>query len=280
MNKTEWLRSLKKFCKDYSINIEHLADILADPKVVPMIRGTAFEFTVKDKLMTLLPEYEVSRPFHNPQSGTEKQDVLIRCGKDGTVIRVECKMASKGEFSFIKKRELYRIRVKCMRSRTLGNEAAKQIAKTSGRKADEHLIHNDQYLPSDFHIVATTIENAFYDTSEDGRYQWNPSKEAIEFLRKLKVDEPEQAFGKIYVALSEKLAATEANEVMCSRKECNNKKGCGFIPNYPEMFFDTNGSVKPPWFPIEEIETLLKQIRQKPFSSPLAGEDGDTPSAE
>ncbi len=266
MTSRTWIERLQAVCEKYAISPEHLDYILEDPKVIPMIRGKAFEFAARDRIASLLPSnsYKVTNPFINPQAGSEKLDVEIRRTSDGKVIRIECKLAKKGDFSFktrtyksFVKQTLYRIRVKCMRSRTLGEKAAEVMAKRTGRTKEDHLIHSDQYLPKDFDFVVTTIANAFFQTDDEGYFVWQPGTEAEHFLSLIGVNNPTTAFDKMYVARSHDVRVALENSFKCTRKKCNNKDTCGFIPNYPEMYFDAGGKVLAPWYPLESIETLL-----------------------
>jgi transcriptional regulator with XRE-family HTH domain len=251
---------IMRFCVEYSINPEFLVEILRDPKVIPMIRGKAFEFLVKDKLEQILQKslYSVSNPFLNPQSGTDKADVKIRREADEKVFLVECKLAQKGEFKVLPKQNGYRVRVKCMRSRTLGEEAAARMAVKTGRSMTEHYVHSDQYLPTEFDFVVTSIANAFYETDNDGAFIWSPPEGTDLFFESLGIRSAHHAYEKVFVARSQDLAANTGNQVLCSRKTCDNKSACGFIPNYPYMFFDHLAQVQPPWYPLEQIERLLR----------------------
>ena len=47
-------QELIDFCELYNLPLEHLGATLKDPKVIPMIRGKAFEFSVKDRLSQVL----------------------------------------------------------------------------------------------------------------------------------------------------------------------------------------------------------------------------------
>lgn len=266
MTSRSWIERLQAVCEKYAISIEHLDYILEDPKVIPMIRGKAFEFAARDRIATLLSEnsYKVSNPFVNPQAGSEKLDVLIRRLSNNKVFSLECKLAKKGDFAFkemtykaLPKQSFYRIRVKCMRSRTLGEKAAEVMAKGTRRTKEEHLIHSDQYLPKDFDFVVTTIANAFFQTDNEGYFVWQPGDAAKTFLSLIGVDTPTSAFDKMYIARSYDLRIASENSFKCTRKKCDKKEACVFIPNYPEMYFDANGKVLTPWYPLESIETLL-----------------------
>jgi transcriptional regulator with XRE-family HTH domain len=253
--------AIEQFCEEYSINPIWLVDILRDPKVIPMIRGKAFGFLVKDKLERILAKslYSISNPFLNPQSGTDKADVKIQREADTKVFLVECKLTQQGEFKVLPKQNSYRLRVKCMRSRTLGEEAAARMSVKTGRSMADHFVHSDQYLPSEFDFVVTSIANAFYETDHDGAFIWNPPEGADLFFESLGIKTANDAYAKVFVALSSDLAAHSENQVLCSRKTCDNKSACGFIPNYPYIYFDHLGQVQHPWFPLEKIETLLSR---------------------
>lgn len=58
-----WIEKVKAFCNTYNIPYEYLAETLYEPKVIPMIRGKAFEFTALLALQNILPssEFEVSK---------------------------------------------------------------------------------------------------------------------------------------------------------------------------------------------------------------------------
>lgn len=69
----EWQEDLNNFCHKYNINLEDLADVLNDPKVIPMIRGKAFEFTVQSLISQILSptKYQVTNPKINAQTGQD-----------------------------------------------------------------------------------------------------------------------------------------------------------------------------------------------------------------
>ena len=51
-------QELIDFCELYNLPLEHLGATLKDPKVIPMIRGKAFEFSVKDRLDSIFSLFE------------------------------------------------------------------------------------------------------------------------------------------------------------------------------------------------------------------------------
>jgi transcriptional regulator with XRE-family HTH domain len=259
MEQTHPYSMLLKYCVEYDIQGSSLIRILRDPKVMPMIRGKGFEFSVEAKLNQILEpqKYTISTPFLNPQSGTEKTDVEVLRRIDGKTFHIECKLAQKGKFHALKKNGGYYFRVKCMRSRTLGEEAAQKMANKTGYTHTDHFIHGDQYLPSEFDFVVTSLANAFYETDDMGNFIWQPKSDGLKFLKSIGIEEANQAFEQIFIAKSSDLAALLINQVQCSRKACTRKSDCGFIPNYPQVFFDVHGNVQKPWYKLEEIEKLF-----------------------
>ena len=232
-----WLNKLESFCQRYNLNIKHITDILNNPKVIPMIRGKSFEFTVKDYLSDILSErYYVTNPRLNAQTGFNDIDVFIINKETGKTYSIECKLAKKGSFR-ARSSNSY-LEVKCMRSRTLGEQAALQRSKSKGISFDALMIHNDQYTAKEFDLVITSIANAFFKTDADGLFFWSPTSEAQFFLKNLGVNDQNDAFFKMYVAKSKHLAANQINQVRCSRKKCL-VLDCNFIPNYPKIYFET-----------------------------------------
>jgi hypothetical protein len=233
-----------------------VTEILNNPKVIPMIRGKSFKFTVQEYLGNLLSNYDVINPRLNPQSGLHDIDVAVIHKSTSSQYSIECKLAKKDSFKNI---TCPTIEIKCMRSRTLGEEAAKRKSQVTGIVASELMIHNDQYIASDFDLVITSIANAFYKTDENGLFFWCPSQEAEPFLDKLNIKSQEEAFLQMYVARSTDLTANQINKIKCSRKKCNNPN-CNFIPNYPKIFFSESGDSLFPWIPIDRIEDLLQSL--------------------
>jgi transcriptional regulator with XRE-family HTH domain len=283
----EWQENLEDFCQKYNIDLENLADVLNDPKVIPMIRGKAFEFTIKTLISEILSpvRYEISNPRINAQTGLEDVDVAIYDKQTNKIYSAECKLAAKGEFSL--ENNLPKIKVKCMRSRTLGETAARQKAKRTNLNFELLMIHNDQYIAQDFDLVITSIANAFYETDDQGLFYWCPPEEARDFLTKINAVTQDEAFSKIYVARSDQLSVNGSNKtgdklIKCTRtkkrkigkkdqqgndlyhKTCPevlkklNRQHCDFIPNYPVIYFDPHtGEPLKPWVKLENIESLL-----------------------
>ena len=274
---SDLIKNLEEFCIKYNILPESLLEIIQDPKVLPMIRGKAFEFSALAKFENFLDPtlWKIVKPKINPQFGSHDQDVVITHLETHTNIRVECKLAAKGRYRKVKtkiedKTRYFEIDVKCMRSRTLGQERAKQVSAQVNIPVDVIMIHNDQYLPNSFDIVVTSIANAFYETDEaTGNFEWSPQEEAKEFLEKISsknIDDLQDEstlkdviVDKVYIAKSYNLAAVSQNKIRCTRRKCQNSDNCGFIPNFPKIVFELNtGKPLPPWFEIEDCLQVLQ----------------------
>ena len=262
----QWLRSVLEYCQNYNIPLQYLIDTMYEPKVVPMIRGKAFEFSVMLALQHILPqqEWQVDKIMVNAQSGLHDIDVRVTHLPTGKELTVECKLAGKENFK--EKNGRSEIRVKCMRSRTLGESKVNELAPKLGIPNAVLAVHNDQYLPEDFDIVVASIGNAFYRTDKlTGRFEWKPTTNEIAFLKKLAgyrvTDLKDFAFSKLYVARAKDLAVGVIPEIVCSRKKCKNKISCGFIPNYPIIRFDPL-TLKPAhtWVAIEDSLGLFHSL--------------------
>lgn len=153
-NQDIWIENIKSYCKKYNIPLVYLAEIVSDPKVIPMIRGKAFEFSAMLRLQNILPksDWTVDKPIMNAQFGLHDMDVRVVHKKTKTIIGVECKLAGKGTFRTLKNGDST-IRVKCMRSRTLGDNKAAELAAKLGLDTELLRVHNDQYVPTDFDVV-------------------------------------------------------------------------------------------------------------------------------
>lgn len=262
-----WKEKIEEYCYRYNIPLEYLSDTLYEPKVVPMIRGKAFEFNVMLSLLDVLPKknWEVEKIPMNAQQGSHDIDVVARHTKTKKEISIECKLAGKGSFRVDQKGDCT-IKVKCMRSRTLGAGMVKLLAPKFKISEKQLMVHNDQYLPGDFDVVITSIGNAFYETNKDGFFDWEPSDEGVVFLENLK-DEADTsalkdfAFNRMYVAPAHTLSIKGNNGIKCTRRKCSKKTGCGFIPNYPIIKFKKGQKVPmSPWVPIENSQSLFESL--------------------
>lgn len=261
--KENWQEKVKKFCEAYNIPTFYLAETMYEPKVTPMIRGKAFEFSTMIDLQKLLSKstWIVDKPIMNAQLGFHDIDVRIVHRPTKKNIRVECKLAKKGGYRLFSDGHS-EIRVKCMRSRTLGPSKVKELAPKLGVNEKVLSIHNDQYLPKDFDIVISSIGNAFYKTDKKtGRFEWAPTDVEKKFLIKLGAPSDnlkDFAFHKMYAARTKDIAVSPHNKVQCTRSKCKNKNSCGFIPNYPIIYFNP-GTLKPVngWVEVEKISSFL-----------------------
>ncbi|MDQ7026275.1 MAG: XRE family transcriptional regulator, partial [Anaerolineae bacterium] len=195
-----WIEKVKAFCDTYNIPYDYLAETLYEPKVIPMIRGKAFEFTALLALQNVLPasEFEVSKESMNAQLGSHDIDVAVYHKPTQITISVECKLSAKGSYRYSKQDNHHSLRVKCMRSRTLGEAMIAQ--QSSKLNIDPALlkVHNDSYIPTDFDVVFTSIGNVFYVTRDDGTFEWNPSNEEIQFLSRFSEDEADNLKDNIF----------------------------------------------------------------------------------
>lgn len=265
-----WQDKITQYCDDYNIPLEFLSDTLYEPKVVPMIRGKAFEFNVMLRLHGILDQsvWLVRKEMLNAQLGSNDVDVEIVHLPTGKMISAECKLAKK-ESVRISPNAGVEIRVKCMRSRTLGASKVKDLAPKYGVTEKSLQIHNDQYLPHDFDIVITSIGNAFYRTNNETHlFEWKPTDSEIKFLENMRtkldinhsVTLKDLAFNQMYVARSNALTISSGNNLRCTRRSCQSEN-CGFIPNYPIMKFNEH-TLQPeqPWVPLKDIHLVLAEF--------------------
>ena len=276
-----WQKDLLRLCERFDIPIEYLAATLNDPKVVPMIRGKAFEFSAVKALKKILPEkqWKVEKPTLNAQAEIKDIDVKVTHLPTSKIIRVECKLAGNKGFRHHPTRKLRgsdevvaassTIRVKCMRSRTLGTSKVEELAPKIGISETALAAHADSYRMADFDVVLTSIGNAFYRTNDLGEYQWQPSEAELEFLERLHPDHPDPkigAFEQLYLASAADLAVGNPNfPLQCGRKKCQAKSNCGFIPNYPSIRFP-DGATEPDneWVSIQKGLAFFQSLVTEP----------------
>jgi hypothetical protein len=264
-----WQDKVKEYCELYNIPLFYLTDTLSDPKVVPMVRGKSFEFSVLERLAEILPQdtWLVDKPFMNAQSGLHDIDIRVQHKETQKSIGLECKLSAKGRFRNDANRIM--VQVKCMRSRTLGKSKVAALAPRLGIDARQLLVHNDQYLPANFDYVVTSLANAFYHTDPETKvYTWSPTQAGEEFLRALARpggdDLQNFAFNKMYIAHSNSLVISPDNSTRCTRRKCATPKRCGFIPNYPIIEFDPH-TLKPlgPWHELENASEIFLSFIQR-----------------
>ena len=241
-----WQEKTIKFCNKYNIPLNYLAETLNEPKVIPMIRGKAFEFSVQQALESILDgtEWAIEKNIINAQLGLHDEDVTLIHKPTGRSFGGECKLAGKGRYKTLNDQSV-QINIKCMRSRTLGQEMVSKLAPKYGLETSVLSTHNDQYLPSDFDLVITSIGNAFYQTDNNGLMYWAPTPKETEWLKFLCETNDESrlqdlTFNKIYVITSKELSVYDGGYQSCTRRKCEDNTNCGFIPNYPTLTFEHN----------------------------------------
>ncbi len=266
---TSWQRAIKELCARFDIPLQHLAATLADPKVVPMIRGKAFEFSALDALRQVLPDsdWKVEKPILNAQSEIKDIDLKVTHINTHTIIRVECKLAANKGFGT--RNGISTLKVKCMRSRTLGESKVKTMAPRLGVSEEQLAADADSYRVADFDVVLTTFGNAFYRTNKAGEYEWNPDLKELEFLSQIHPEHPDHkigAFEQLYVAKSSDLCVGNLNfPIDCPRKKCQQKTDCGFIPNYPAIVFKAESTVPiNAWVPLNQSRLLFESFITQP----------------
>ena len=107
-----------------------------------MIRGKAFEFTVAEKLQGMLEPsvWSITKLQINAQTGLHDIDVQVTYLPTNKTIRLECKLAKKGSCHV--DGNYTTILVKCMRSRTLGEEMIERLSPKIGIAKDVLRVHN------------------------------------------------------------------------------------------------------------------------------------------
>lgn len=185
VNKQNLNNSLKEYCNYFDLPIEHIVEIISDLKVIPMLRGKGFEFTVADCLRsTLSQDWDVDNPNINAQSEVHDVDVFVIRKKDNKRIKIECKLSGKNSFANDDSGNII-FKVKCMRSRTISdNEMATRMAKKYSVERKQILFHADNYREIDFDYVITSMGNAFW-TTKNKKYIFECKKEDINSLSKL-----------------------------------------------------------------------------------------------
>lgn len=206
-------------------------------------------------------------------------DVKVTHKPSSKVIRVECKLAGNGGFRTYKAKKVKGtqqvipahsiIKVKCMRSRTLGETKVAALAPKMGISESALAAHADSYRVADFDVVLTTIGNTFYRTNELGEYEFRPSEDELQFLELINpghADHKVGAFEKMYLAKASDLCVgNPEHPIICGRKKCDNKNACGFIPNYPSIIFPED-SIDPVngWVSVNKCLSLFQSLVTEP----------------
>jgi hypothetical protein len=263
---TRYVVRIEEYCREFNVPPEYLADILRDPKVNPMIRGKGFEFSTLVRLREVLNSeiWAVTKPRMNAQGLDHDVDVLITHLPSKKTVSVECKLSKKGSFKAHPDGRT-ECSVKCMRSRTIGEEVIVSRAPALGVTEQQLRSHKDNYLTKDFDLVISTLANAIYTTDEtSGDYVWAPSEQTKNALERIVGSEEsnlqEATFDYLLVAKASNLSPV-SNGTICRRRTCENPSTCIFIPNYPSVEFDRdNNQPLEPWNSISSLEALLLQV--------------------
>ena len=264
----DWTSIILNVCIEFDIPISHLHEIISDPKVMPMIRGYAFEYTAIDRLRTILPapDWQIEKPRMTAQNGTNDVDIVVRHQSVQKSIRIECKLAKKGSFSLESRRFSFpSAQVKCMRSRTLGEGIIPSRAKDLG-VAEEYLKgHADNYMCHEFYFVLSSLSNAFFETDETTlNYYWDASPAEQEFLRLCGLSDeatPKQISDDYFLMAPATELSSKSLGLKCPRKKCTKPNDCIFIPNYPIVNFSaTSGNPLSPWFRLETVEKAFSKF--------------------
>jgi hypothetical protein len=263
------LQELNEYCKKYDIPIEYLIDVISDLKVIPMIRGKAFEFSAAAKLKDILSQraWRVEHLLLNAQQGTHDIDVAVERIKDKKQVKVECKLTKNDSFRIISN-DNCELRVKCMRSRTVSdNETATRMAQHYHIPREMILIHADSYRESDFDCVLTSIGNAFWISEESGKYVFNGTREQYAILKRLFPQQfttfdnfQRETYNFILIACSKDLCVYTMNGIKCTRRKCaikGTQDNCGFIPNYPIINLKEVAEGRSIWRTIDKAEKLF-----------------------
>ena len=229
---------IEEYCERYDIPIEYLTEVISDLKVIPMIRGKGFEFTISMKLREYLSSnaWSVENLNINAQQGIHDIDVSVKRLRDNREIRVECKLSKNNSF-----RNNGSFRVKCMRSRTFSdNPAAIRMAGAYGIRKNLLLMHADSYRATDFDFVFSTLGNSFWRTI-NGLYTFAGTRTQYGILHDLFPHDftsfenfKSDSFNFIIYAKASDLTCSPSNP--CNRRRCianGSNSNCGFIPNYP-----------------------------------------------
>lgn len=270
LDTTTLVARLKDYCEKYDIPLGNIVDVISDLKVIPMIRGKAFEFTAAQLLTNeLTEEWTVKTPNINPQEGAHEADLIASRLNQAGRIRVECKLAKNDSFRLIGGHA--QLRVKCMRSRTVGHDIVAD-RKASHYKISSAMIkaHADNYREDDFDFLLTSVGNSFWKTVGN-TYTFSGTKKDFTKMRELFPERftnygnfQKDAFSMLLYAKSAELKVSRGNGIKCSRKACTNREDCGFIPHYPAVILDEVVGGNSPWKPMRGIGTDFSAFLPRP----------------
>ncbi len=248
----EVIKSLKSYCDEHGLDFKTLADVLNEPKVVPMIRGIGYEHVVTSYLSKVFENDERFQPrktIVNSQMTVKGSDAEVFDKVKGRVIRLECKLAANGSFSLgTRVKRFPHCKVKVMRSRTLGDEMIRRVALEGGATIDELSAHKDSYLSDSFDFVITNLRNAFYVTTDEGLFKFSPTEEQWDFLATFANttdrSEIDQYLKDTHFYIKASELAPKSSLMSCNRRGCPNPTTCAFIPNYPLFSMERDSAWK------------------------------------
>jgi len=227
INCEDFLREILEFCLKYNMQPELFFKACRHKKVIPMIRGFHQEYHLQQILERIITLEE--------KTGVEDFDLCIQKNKN----KIESKQTKANSIKH-KKEGTYCI-VKNHRSRTLGAEKAAQRAIELRISKELLLKHPDSYRGSDYFGIITTLENAFCEN----QLPISLSDEDYCFLENIGVKSIADLANIPFWCKASNLVSTKENKT-CRKRGCDG--GCGFIPNYPIIFFPKGESCPQlPW---------------------------------
>jgi hypothetical protein len=258
----DWTSIIQNVCIEFDIPISHLHEIISDPKVMPMIRGYALEYSAIDRLSNILSPlaWHVEKPRMNAQNGTNDVDIIVQHFQSQRTIRIECKLAKKGSFKLQNRiAPNPTAQIKCMRSRTLGESMIPGRARELEVREDYLRGHADNYMCHEFDFVLSSLSNAFFETDESTlNYFWDASPQEQEFLKICGLNgesDPKKISDSYFLMAPAEQISSKSIGLKCPRRKCTQPNGCIFVPNYPIVNFSaTTGSPLTPWFRVENVE--------------------------
>jgi hypothetical protein len=240
-NEATVIAQLKEYCNEHGLDFEMLAEVLNEPKVVPMVRGIGYEYVVINYLSKLLlgdARFAAGKTIVNSQLTVKGSDAEIFDKQTNKLIRLECKLAANGSFSLGTRGNSFpHCKIKIMRSRTLGEEMIRRVAENGVATVEELTAHKDSYLPDGFDFVITNLRNAFYITTEEDLFKFSPTEEEWHFLSNFANTSNRTEIDNFLKYTHFHIKATDltpnGSHTPCNRRGCPNPTTCNFIPNYP-----------------------------------------------
>ncbi|MEW6204490.1 MAG: hypothetical protein AB1516_04120 [Pseudomonadota bacterium] len=257
------IRNLKNYCDRHGLVFSYLDEIVNEPKVVPMIRGIGFEYTLQEALLQTLSSdkrYEIIKEKGNPQLGSTDSDLIIKNRINNKKLRVECKLAKNDSFSSSSRVVKFpHCQIKVMRSRTMGDEVIERVAKNGKYSVEQLSKHKDSYPYEKFDLLVTNIRNAFYRTTPEGEFLFSPTASEEVFLKDFfnvnTIEEVDDKLKNTHFFIPSRNLAPRFNGEPCRKKNCEDIN-CEFIPNYPIFPLDGSGD----WHSLDNLLNYLNRV--------------------